>query len=344
MKRRNLVLFGVSALMACGLACSSAKPATPVAPTSAGPAAATDGSTLKASAPAPQSPANGVKLTTTTVVLTSGAATTEFATGVPLEYRFQVMNPAGTIVAQALVSSTTWTVTPDLAFNTAHTWRVRAEYLGEAGPWSNTMSFITVEPFLINDPLTNGTTVGRQVGGTFVPGGWQSRGLTDGIDYDVPTCVSCRLEFDVTNVGSSEGFPFERDLKFVSMGDANAFSSFGAFRDHPWKMHLVQRADYPSGWEIIWRNGGTDPNGDPGDHRIKLTSTPVQMQSSQVYHFLLDWGTRGYSIAVNGITLMQDGWDHWFEPPNFRVSLGCYPRGDSFVGAIYRNVTLKKNP
>ena len=46
------------------------------------------------------------------------------------------------------------------AFNTAYTWRVRAEYLGEAGPWSNTMSFITVEPFLINDPLTNGTTNG----------------------------------------------------------------------------------------------------------------------------------------------------------------------------------------
>src|SRR5262245_37437662 len=344
MRRRNLVLFGVSALVACALACSSAKPATPVAPTSSGPTAATDGSTLKTSAPAAQSPSNGARLTSSTVVLTAGASTPQFATGVPLQYRFQVMNPAGTIVAQALVGAPTWTVSPDLtAFNTTHTWRVRAEYLGEAGPWSNTMSFITVDPFLINDPLTNGRTVGRQVGGAFVPGGWQSRSLTDGIDYDLGLpCVSCRLEFDVTGVGASEGFPFERDLKFVSMGDANAFGSFGAFRDHPWKMHLVQRADFASGWEIIWRNGGTNPDGDPGDHRIKLTSSPVTMNSSQVYHFLLDWDTRGYSIAVNGITLMQDGWDHWFEPPNFRVSLGCYPRGDSFVGAIYRNVTLKK--
>ena len=68
--------------------------------------------------------------------------------------------------------------------------------------------------------------------------------LTDGIDYDVPTCVSCRLEFDVTNFGAQEGFTFATDLKWLSMGDANAFSSFGAFRDHPWKMHLVQRADF----------------------------------------------------------------------------------------------------
>jgi hypothetical protein len=343
MRRTNLVLFGVSALVACALACSSAKPATPVAPTSSGPTASTDGSTLKTSAPALQSPSNGARLTSTTVVLTASASTPQFATGVPLQYRFQVMNPAGTVVAQALVGSPTWTVTPDLtAFNTQHTWRVRAEYLGEAGPWSNTMSFITVEPFLINDPLTNGSTVGRQLGGAFVPGGWQSRSLTDGIDYDVPTCVSCRLEFDLSNVGPTEGFAFERDLKVVSMGDASAFSSFGAFRDHPWKMHLVQRADFTSGWEIIWRNGGTAPEGDPGDHRIKLTSSPVTMNSSQTFHFLLDWDTRGYSIAINGITVMQDGWDHWYEPPNFRISLGCYPRGDSFIGATYKNVTLKK--
>lgn len=344
MKRRNLVLCGVSALVACALACSSAKPATPVAPTSSGPTAATDGSTLKTSAPALQSPGNGVRMTSTTVVLTTGASTPQFATGVPLQYRFQVMNPAGTIVAQALVSSPTWTVTPELtAFDTTHTWRVRAEYLGESGPWSNTLSFVTVEPFLINDPLTNGTTTGRRLGGAFVPGGWQSRSLTDGIDYDVPTCVSCRLEFDVTNVGPAEGFPFERDLKLVSMGDANAFGSFGAFRDHPWKMHLVQRADYPSGMEIIWRNGGTNANGgDPGDHRIKLTDTPIRFSSSQVYHFQLDWGTRGYTVSVNGIDVLTDGWDHWFEVRPLRIELGCIPRADSFIGIIYRNVKLTK--
>jgi hypothetical protein len=343
MKRRNLVLFGVSAIVACALACSSAKPATPVAPTATGPAAASDGSTLKASAPAPQSPGNGVKLTSSTVVLTTGASTPQFVTGVPLQYRFQVMNAAGTIVDQALVSTTSWTVAATLAPNSPHTWRVRAEYLGEAGPWSSTLSFITVDPAIINDLLTNGTTVGKQRGGGFVPGGWQSRSLTDGIDYDVPACVACTLEFDVTNFGAQEGLPFERDLKWVSMGDANAFGDFSTFRDHPWKMHLVQRADYPTGMEIIWRNGGQDPNGDPGDHRIKLTSTPITFQSSAVYHFLLDWDTTGYLITVNGVAVLQDGWGHPYVPPNFRISLGCYPRGDSIIGAVYRNVLLKKH-
>jgi hypothetical protein len=185
--------------------------------------------------------------------------------------------------------------------------------------------------------------VGQRIGGLFVAGGWQSNSLTDAINWDVPTCVSCTLEFDVTNFGGQEGEPFQKDLKWVSMGDPNAFGDFGSFRDHPWKMHLVQRADWPRGMEIIWRNGGTDPNGgDPGDHRIKLTDTPITFSSSAVYHFLLDWDTRGYSIAVNGITVMQDGWDHWYEPPSLRVSLGCYPRADSFVGAVYRNVLLKK--
>jgi len=343
MKQKDLVLFGVSALVATALACSSANPAAPVAPTASGPAAASDGSTLKASAPTVQSPINGLKLTTSTVVLTAGPSSTTFAAGVPLQYRFQVMNAAGTIVAQALVPSTSWTVAATLAPNATHTWRVRSEYLGEAGPWSATLSFITVDPAIINDPLTNGTTTGARIGGRFVAGGWQSTGLTDAINWDVPTCVSCTLEFDVTNFGAQEGEAFEKDLKWVSMGDANAFGDFGSFRDHPWKMHLVQRADYPRGMEIIWRNGGTDPSGgDPGDHRIKLTDTPITFSSSAVYHFLLDWGTRGYSISVNGITVMQDGWDHWYEPSRLRVSLGCYPRADSFVGAIYRNILLKK--
>ena len=128
------------------------------------------------------------------------------------------------------------------------------------------------------------------------------------------------------------------------MGDAAAFGGFGTFRDHPWKMHLVQRADFPTGMEIIWRNGGTDPNGgDPGDHRIKLIDTPITFRSTDTYHFKLDWGMFGYEISVNGIEVLSEGWDHWYEPSNFRIELGCIPRGDSFIGIIYRNVTLKKD-
>jgi len=348
MNRRTLALFGVSVLVAGVVACSSANPATPVVPTPTGANAAPDGSTLKVDPPTPMSPTNDLKLNSPVVTLTARGSTLQFqsATPVTLQYRFQVFNGAGVMVENVLTSATSYQVAATLVPNARHTWRVRAESQGEAGPFSSTASFVTEDPALINDPLTNGTTVGARIGGNFIAGqGWQSNSLTDGIDYDVPSgCISCRLVFDATNFGGQEGFPYAKDLKWVSMGDPGAFGSFGAFRDHPWKMHLVQRADYASGMEIIWRNGGTDANGgDPGDHRIKLTDTPLRFSSSQVYHFQLDWTTTGYQVAVNGIEVFSDGWDHWFEVAPLRVELGCVPRADSFVGIIYRNVKLTKH-
>jgi hypothetical protein len=287
-----------------------------------------------------------VKLTSPVVVLTARASTLQFAAAAPapMEYRFQVFNPAGVAVENALVSSPTHTFTTQLQPNTRHTWRVRPEVQGEPGPWSSTATFISEDPLLINDPLTNGTTSGSRLGGRFLVGqGWQSTSLTDGIDYDIAGgCIDCVLEFDATNFGGQEGLPFEKDLKWLSMGDPRAFGSFGTFRDHPWKMHLVQRADYPTGMEIIWRNGGTNPVGDPGDHRIKLISTGVNFSSSNTYHFLIDWNIYGYEIYVNGQEIMSDGWDHWYELAPLRVELGCVPRAESMVGIIYSNVRMRK--
>ena len=341
-------MFSVCALAASVCACSSANPAAPVPPTAQGPANGADGSTLKVSAPGAVSPVNDFKLNSPAVDLTATPSTFQFnpTTPVALQYRFQVFNAAGTMVENAIVSGTSYRVSGTLAPNARHTWKVRAESQGQFGPFSSSGSFITEDPALINDPLTDGTTKGARIGGHFIPGqGWQSDSLTDGIDYDIPAgCYDCRLTFDATNFGGQEGFPYAKDLKWVSMGDPGAFGNFGAFRDHPWKMHLVQRADYSSGMEIVWRNGGANESGgDPGDHRIKLTSTPLNFSSSQVYHFQLDWGTLGYNISVNGIDVMADGWDHWYEVAPLRIELGCIPRADSFVGIIYRDVKLTKH-
>src|SRR6476646_10507977 len=253
MTRRTWTMCGGCALTASALACSSANPASPVAPATSGPSAAADGSTLKVSAPGAVSPANDQKMTSSVVDLTASTATLQFQSAAPvaLQYRFQV----------------------------------------------------------INDPLTDGTTKGGRHGGTFIPGqGWQSLSVTDGIDYDIAAgCYDCRLEFDATNFGGQEGLPLAKELKWVSMADPGSFSDFGAFRNTPWKMHLVQRADYPTGMEIVWRNGGTNADGgDPGDHRIKLISTPIIFSSTLVYHFKLDWGLFGYNINVNGIDVMDD--------------------------------------
>ncbi|HKB11133.1 MAG TPA: fibronectin type III domain-containing protein [Vicinamibacterales bacterium] len=347
MKRRTYTTLSVCALAASVYACSSANPATPVAPSTQGPAAAADGSTLKVTAPSVVSPTNDVKVTSGVIDLTASPSTFQFASASPvaLQYRFQIFNADGTMVENAVASDTTYRVSGALTPNMRHTWKVRAESQGQVGPFSTVGSFVTEDPALINDPLTDGTTKGARIGGHFVAGqGWQSDSLTDAIDYDIGGgCVDCRFEFDATNFGGQEGFPFAKDLKWVSMGDPGAFGSFGAFRDHPWKMHLVQRADYSSGMEIIWRNGGVGDGREPGDHRIKLTSTPLTFRSSEVYHFQLDWGLFGYTIKVNGIEIFSDGWDHWYELAPLRIELGCIPRGESFVGIVYRNVKLIKH-
>ena len=354
MNRRSLALFGACAFAAGVTACSSANPATPsatranaAASSADGANAAADGSTLKATPAGAVSPVNDLKFNSPVVTLTARPATLLFPTPTPvaLQYRFQVFNPANVVVVDALVSETTYQVTATLPPNTRHTWRVRAELQGGGGPWSSTASFITEDPAIINDPLTNGTTVGTQIGGRFLPGqGWQSGSVTNGIEYDLPSgCVDCTLVFDATNFGGQEGLPFQKDLKWVSMGDPAAWGGFGAFRDHPWKMHLVQRADYPTGMEIIWRNGANNPNGDPGDHRIKLLSTPINFSSSQFYHFQLDWGRSGYAIFVNGVLVLADGWNHPYDLAPLRIELGCIPRAESFIGIIYSNVRLTKH-
>jgi len=348
MNRSTLYLFGVCAFTAAAIACSSANPAAPVPPPPAGANAAPDGSTLKVSAPSALAPINDSKLTSEIVTLSARAATPMFqsATPVALQYRFQVFNAAGTMIENALANSTTYQVTAALVPNSRHTWKVRAESSGEAGPFSPTASFVTLDPSIINDPLTNGTTTGARIGGTFIPGqGWQSNSLTDAIQWDIAGgCYDCRLEFDVTNIGGQEGLPYFKDLKFVSMADPGSFGSFGSFRDTPWKMHLIQRADYPTGLEIVWRNGAVNSEGgDPGDHRIKLPDTPISWSSSNVYHFRLDWGTTGYNININGIDVLADGWNYWYEVAPLRIQLGCIPRAESFVGIIYRNVVLKKH-
>jgi hypothetical protein len=355
MTRRILFLFAVCVL-AVGMYACNAKPATPVAPAPVD-NTAPDGSTLKASAPTVQSPNNNEKIQAATIVLRAGAATLQYesATPVALQYRFQVLSPGGTVVHDALVDDTTYEVQAALADDTPHTWRVRVEAQGQAGPWSSAASFITRDPALIVDPLTNGRTVGIQIGGNFTDiggGGWRSNSTQDGISYDIPTCADCTVEFDITNIGKKEGEPFRRDLKFLSMASAEHFGGFGAFRDSRWKMQLIQRADGAgTELEIIWRNGRASESGNPGDHRIKMRpgSGGPDFRNQSVFHFVVRWSPSGYHISVgtNGgpqVPYLVDGFGGIaYSPPRHRVQLGCVPRSESIPNAIYRNVRIYRN-
>ena len=242
--------------------------------------------------------------------------------------------------------TTSFQITDTLRANFILFWRARATNGTLTSNWSRFESFKTQNKGFqagqtIYDPLTDGTTVGRQVGGHFIPGqGWQSDSVSDGIDYDIPVCGSCRVEFDVTNFGRKEGEPYEKDLKWLTMGDAATFGNFGAFRDHPWKMHLEQRADNDNGLKLIWRNGAAGDR-EPGDHTGK-TNVDWVWRSSEVYHFVFEWAANGFRISINDKEVFQDGFGgNAYAPSNHRISLGCYPRGETMVKAIWRNFSVQ---
>ena len=171
MKRRILALLSMCALVAGVIACHSSNPAAPA--TAAGTVVKAsgelpaDGSTLKAEPAGVLSPINDQKMTSSVVILTASPSSLQFPTATPvtLEYRFQVFSAGGALLDNALVSGTTYQVTTVLIPNTRHTWRVRPEVQGEGGPWSATASFVSEDPAIINDPLTNGVTVGNRIGG-----------------------------------------------------------------------------------------------------------------------------------------------------------------------------------
>src|SRR5215831_1507744 len=104
-------------------------------------------------------------------------------------------------------------------------------------------------------------------------------------------------------------------------------------------MQLAQRSDGDgSGFQIIWRDGSR-ADSDP-DHRIKFLSGGPNYNTSQVFHFKLTWNGSGYDISVNGVSYLSYGWCCPFTPSPMKISFGCYPRNETFVGMVVRNVKL----
>ena len=255
----------LTATAACG---SSSAPATPVTP------APVVNPTL--SAPAPRTPTAGQQLDTLRPMLTIANTVTAGTVGT-VTYEFEVSESdtfpvgSGTIsekgIPQGGDGTTSWVPPSGLTPNRGYFWRARAAASSVANPsdWSKTETFRTQNKgFVVSgqeifDPLTDGSTVGTQLGGRFVSGeGWQADRDSDGIFYDFGACGSCTLEFDVTNFGRAQGASAAKDYKWVTMGDATTFGGFLTFRDHPWKMHLEQRSDGDgTGMKLIWRNGDT---------------------------------------------------------------------------------------
>jgi hypothetical protein len=177
-----------AALLATAIACS--RQTTPTSPTGDSTAtttgAAADGSTLKATAPAPIAP-TGDQAVRDTPTLTASASMLKFGQGA-LQYRFELFNDSGARVQDSgLLNTPSFKVTTTLDFRKRYTWRVRAEYHGSVGPWSSVASFISPEGGYVRgnevfDPLYNGKTVGELVGNTSFVADTGIR-LNDGTGY-----------------------------------------------------------------------------------------------------------------------------------------------------------------
>ena len=191
----------------------------------------------------------------------------------------------------------------DLTTNARYTWQARAE--GSDACRSVVHDGVVHRAGIgvprdseFADPLTNGRTVGVQHGGVFIAGpGLAVANLTDGIDYDLtePCVETARSNSTSPTSARKEGLARE-GLEVDHHGRRRDFGDFAAFRDHPWKMHLISAPTRPA-----WRSSGgtaTPKSRSPGDHRIKLRRNADHLQAAQnVYRFRLEWATTGFRIS-----------------------------------------------
>ena len=165
--------LGIVVLVALSLACESSNPTSPSAMNGASGAgagsvpgglisevAAADGSTLKVSAPVPQSPVNNAEVETLLPPLNAMSSQSEFVSGIALPHEFQVyrveangdltMVDSGTVPLGGEI--TTHTVQTELIDDTPHQWKARAVFQGAHGPWSEMAAFETNVPAEILTP------------------------------------------------------------------------------------------------------------------------------------------------------------------------------------------------
>src|SRR5262245_21761573 len=139
--RSGIALAAVVSVAACGGTAQT--PTSPSAATGGALAAASDGSTLKVSAPALISPIGGARVDSLRPTLTWAAVSGTYTSGgVNPTYDVEVTT-GGQVVFTATVDTTTFAPTTNALNNTEYSWRVRARQDGATGPWSASATFTT---------------------------------------------------------------------------------------------------------------------------------------------------------------------------------------------------------
>ncbi len=356
MYRRNLWITAAAGALAMAVACSTPNtPAAPTGATSADTSAAADGSTLKATQPVPQSPVNGAQ-PDGTLVLTANAATGKF-TNLSLSHRFEIYNEAKSKVCDSgLISDSgttvSFTVTAcTLAFDAPHTWRVRAEYQGAAGPWSADASFkSSVGGYLkgneLFDPLTNGqsTVMSASRGVTWLPGvGVRLDGQESYVEYRLQQpCIDCEMSALMTNLGNGSE---EWKTKVMSMLRGDGVN----ITDNDFRVTLDKRTTWVGQGSVI-RYTMVSRNVDAGEPK----SGPQTWNRANTYFWKFTWrgGVSNLTVrdgGINGSIKASLGTNYRapYNPDPHLIRLGSVggrAGSDTNPGTIIWNVWVSPNP
>lgn len=355
MHRHKYAVAGLACALAITVAACS-NTANPVSPNAAIPgsgAAGPNGETLKIDAPGATSPANGETASfpvTLTIANVQGRYTT-----FPVTYRYEVRNGAGTTVATGTQaagsgSTTSIVVAQTLAFDAAHSWRVRAEYNGAAGPWSPAASFRSPAGSFLRsrealDLLTDGTTVGEAMGDvTFSTEGARLNSGAAYIAYPLAETLEAG-EFSFVAQGIDEGNPGDK-AKIVSMGEGCHVD----VTDNDYRVSIeVRGSDHPVPGIVAYRM----ITGDAGEHhRIHDTNRHAHLPGwtrAQTYFVKLFWSTGigGYEIREGGPTgpihdadtVTTDG--HPYAPTPHCLYVGAPRSRGGVANQSHPNMTVK---
>ena len=350
MQRQKYAVLGLAALVALVMACSR-QSTSPTSPSSTASASgnAEPGVTLKVTAPAPTSPANDSTLGDGVVpTLVANAASGTFTTA-SLSYRFQVFDANGNMVQDSgLRSAPSFAVTADLDFEKRHTWRVRAELDGAVGPWSATFAFTTpAGAYLrgneIRDPLTNGKTVGRAFGCTFIPGvGIRLDGRESYVEYQLQTpLVEGELSAIITNLGNGTE---EWKTKVLSMMAGDGVN----ITDNAYRLTIDKRTNWagqssPLRYTFVSRGRPNEPNAGPQTwNRATLYFFQFRWAANQALLTVKNDGVNG-SVKAN----LGTSYSGPYNPNPHIVRLGSVQgRGgsDTNPNTIIRNLWVSPKP
>jgi hypothetical protein len=145
---RKILFVGLIAITAAGATRCSGTANAPMSPSAvAGGESALnpDGSNLKVTAPSGLSPSGGGTVDTIRPTISFNASSGRFTTAPALAYEIEVYTDSGSLVYSRIVDGTSHQLDTDLQYATNYTHRSRARLGNDAGPWSATAAFRTLD-------------------------------------------------------------------------------------------------------------------------------------------------------------------------------------------------------